>query len=126
MIRSRIVSVYLEGATTAAQTDAILGSVTLPKTGKLRSVSVNATACAGTATRTFTVYKGGAANLAGASCTTAMCAAVTLADTPLPVTGQANIDGSQNFLAGETIYVKYTTGSATTSTRTKVDLEVTY
>lgn len=126
MIRSRIVVLNRAAATTAAQTDAHFGSVYMPKTGKLKSVTVMAVSCAGTAARTFVVYKAGSVGAAEASATTAMNSALSLADTPLPATIAANQDGSETFLAGETLYVKYTTGSGTTSTDTTITLEVTY
>ena len=124
MIRSRIIVLNRAAVTVAAQTDAHFASVTMPKAGKLKSVNVMAVSCAGTAARTFVVYKAGSVGAAEASATTAMNAALSLADTPLPASVGANSDGSQNFIAGETLYVKYTTGSATTSTDTTITLEV--
>jgi hypothetical protein len=49
-----------------------------------------------------------------------------LPDTPLPANGIAKTDGTENFLEGETLYVKYTTGATTTSTDTTITLSVNY
>ena len=126
MIRSRIVVLNRAAVTVAGQTDAHFASVTMPKAGHLKSMNVMAVSCAGTAARTFTVYKAGSVGAAESAATTAMCSALSLADTPLPASVSANVDGSQTFLAGETLYVKYTTGTSTTSTDTTITLEVTY
>ena len=127
MIRSRIVVLNRAAVTVAAQTDAHFASVTMPKAGRLDGCNVMAVSCAGSAARTFQVYKAGSVGAAEASATTAMLDTVaTLADTPLPANGIAKADGSQNFIAGETLYVKYTTGSGTTSTDTTITLTVTY
>ena len=127
MIRNRIVVLNRAAVTVAAQTDAHFASVTMPKAGKLVGCNVNAVSVAGTAARTFQVYKAGSVAAAMASATTAMLATVaTLADTPLPANGVVKMDGSQNFIEGETLYVKYTTGAGTTSTDTTITLSVTY
>ena len=126
MIRSRIVALNRAAVTVAGQTDAHFASVTMPKAGKLKSVSVMAVSCTGSNARTFIVYKAGSVGAAEASATTAMNTALALADTPLPASVAANQDGSERFLAGETLYVKYTTGATTTSTDTTITLEVDY
>ena len=125
-IRNRVVVMNKLAVTTAGQTDAAFVQVTMPKAGKLKYLGVNATSCAGTAARTFICYKAGSAGAAIASATTAMTPAVALADTPLPVLTPALGDGSANFVDGETLYVKYTTGSGTTSTDTWITLVFDY
>jgi hypothetical protein len=126
-IRSRIVVLNRVAVTVAAQTDAHFGSVFMAKAGKLTGVNVMAVSVAGTAARTFQVYKAGSVAAAEASATTAMLATpAALADTPLPASGIVKADGSERFIAGETLYVKYTTGATTTSTDTTVTLNVDY
>lgn len=126
-IRNRVVVLNRVAVTVAGQTDAHVASVTMPAAGKLTGCNVMAVSCSGTAARTFQVYKAGSVGAAEASATTAMLSTVaTLADTPLPANGIVAGDGSANFIAGETLYVKYTTGSATTSTDTTITLVVAY
>jgi len=119
MIRNRVVALNRAAVTVASQTDVHFASVTMPVTGRLKAVGVMAVSAAGAAARTFTVYKANAVGAAEASATIAM-GTVALADTPLPVLTPAA--GDVSFIAGETLYVKYTTGATTTSTDTTITL----
>jgi hypothetical protein len=128
-IRNRTIVIQRDAVTTASQTDTYFGMARMPKAGRLVGAYASALTTAGSAARTFQVYCSNTsiADDTSANSTTAMLSTViTIADTPVPASGIVVGTNDALFVEGEYLYVKYTTGSGTTSTNTVVTLVVNY
>lgn len=125
MIRSRVISLQC-GALVADETGITKAMVVMPKTGKIKSISGWTLAKTGSNALQVGVYKSGAAASTAAASTTLVHSAVLDLTSDAQVAATMNSDGTQNFIAGEVLYVKATTGATTSATMVNVSIEVDY
>jgi len=125
MIRSRIINLQL-GAIVADESGVTKAVAIMPKTGKIKSIKGWTLAKTGSNALQVGVYKSGAAASTAAASTTLAHSAVLDLTSDALISATMNTDGTQNFIEGEALYVKVTSGATTSCTMMNVQIEVDY
>jgi len=125
MIRSRLINLTC-GALVADESAVTKALARMPKAGKIKSIKAWTLTKGGGNALQVGVYKSGAADSTAAASTTLAHTAVLDLTSDAIASATMNTNGTQNFIEGEVLYVKCTTGNTTTATNVNVTIEVDY